>query len=486
MLFRVLFISFFTFFVSIASYAQETSKRLSAEALKEDLSLLRYHLETVQPRLYQYFPKDSFDLAFEKIEAYISDPRTSFEFYRSLRLLNRYIANGHNNIYPAQSDIDDMAKNKLRFPFDLYYYDNKLYVKHNLSDNVEVKEGDYIIKINGERVEDLLSEIIYDMSTDGFNKSLPMRQATSRFHSQYYLKYGEFKEFTLELSDESGSRYETTVNGELLTQMQTRRKEKYNMPQPSWFQTDTKAYTLDYVDDVAVMTLRTFAKGWVKSSLGYSYKKFFKEAFQEIADKGSKKMILDLRGNGGGDPMPTLYLFSYLYEEDFKFYEDITTKVKRIPQPKYYMGSQFWFNAFSWTMVKKKGDGYQARILRKTSKRAKVDNIFSGDLYVLIDPASYSATGEMVGILKNYDRAVFIGEETGGNPVTNTSGVMETIELPNSGIRSTLSFVCFDMAVDFENDGTGLLPDYHIKNSLRDEQEGRDAAMEFAVKMAQK
>ena len=49
---------------------------------------------------------------------------------------------------------------------------------------------------------------------------------------------------------------------------------------------------------------------------------------------------------------------------------------------------------------------------------------YGGKVYVLTDAGSFSATGETTGIIKHYNRATFIGEEPGGNPYQNVSGLL--------------------------------------------------------------
>jgi hypothetical protein len=47
---------------------------------------------------------------------------------------------------------------------------------------------------------------------------------------------------------------------------------------------------------------------------------------------------------------------------------------------------------------------------------------FLGDLYVLQDGLSFSVSAEVVAILRHKERAVFLGEESGGAYGGNTSG----------------------------------------------------------------
>lgn len=479
----LILIAFFSSYNHI--FSQVEPKKFSSQELQEDLDKLKFHLETIQPKLYQYYPKDSLDLAFETISNYVSEPRTSEEFYRAVRLLNRYVANGHNNFFPSDEYIATLKSELPRIPFDFYYDKGQLRILRTMAGDTSIVVGDELLKVNGRSIDAVLQDMIFDMSTDGYNKSLPMWKATNRFSVQYVLKYGSSASHEMVFKDQSGEEYDRSVQALKLDEINKVKVERYGESEKPWYAAGIPAYTLEYEEDIAIMTLRTFSKSWIKQN-GKPYKKFFADAFEELAAKGTKNLVIDLRSNGGGDPEPTIALFSHLYKEDFEFYEDMFTKVIRFPEPKLYKGKQWYVNLLGWALVKKRGDVYQPRYLEKTKRRRKVDDIYEGKVFVLVDPLSYSATGEMAGILKEYNRATFIGEETGGNPVTNTSGYMETLVLPNTKIQAVISLVAFDMAVKFENDGYGLKPDHEVRNSFDDELEGRDAVMDYAIKLVKK
>ncbi|MDB4293095.1 hypothetical protein N9954_06760, partial [Maribacter sp.] len=89
---------------------------------------------------------------------------------------------------------------------------------------------------------------------------------------------------------------------------------------------------------------------------------------------------------------------------------------------------------------------------------------------------------EVAGMLKSYRKnVVFIGEETGGNPTQNTSGIMVFMNLPNSKIRVMQSLICFETNVNFENDGYGAKPDYPVKNTIEQELKGEDSVMKWTL-----
>ena len=106
---------------------------------------------------------------------------------------------------------------------------------------------------------------------------------------------------------------------------------------------------------------------------------------------------------------------------------------------------------------------------------------------MLTNGRSFSATGEVAGMLKSYRKdAIFIGEETGGNPTQNTSGVMIMMSLPNSKLRVMQSLICFETNVNFVNDGYGAKPDYPIKNTIEQELKAEDGVLQWTFDFIKK
>ncbi len=459
--------------------------QLNSPQLLEDFRLYRSHLEQMQPGLYDYYPKDSLDRRFDQLEAQLTASMSDVEFYRLLVTLLPYIANGHNAIYPPTSYRSALGQDYPRFPFDVYWDAGQLYVLRNLSGETAIEDGARIRSINGQPAAEVLHYIAGLISRDGFNESLPMHTAFRSFKSYYAFLLGTPEYYELEVENRRGERQSYRVAGLPLPEISKTRKERYPDHPKHWSQTKDLLYTLQVNGQVATMKLQSFATSYIRKR-GQRFKRFFAQSFAEIAERGVEHLIIDLRGNGGGDPEPTAALFAYLYERDVPFYRDMKMLVNKIPDPQYYDNNARLVNLFTWTLVKKNGDHFQARGLKKINKPWKIKNRFAGQVYVLTDPGSFSATGEMTGIIKGYDRATFIGEEAGGNPVANTSGAMLPLILPNSQIRTLVPIVQFVMAVDLVNDGHGVRPDHRLRNSIEDELAGRDAVMEYTLELIRK
>ena len=109
--------------------------------------------------------------------------------------------------------------------------------------------------------------------------------------------------------------------------------------------------------------------------------------------------------------------------------------------------------------------------------------IYRGKIFVLMNGYSVSAAGEFIGHLKNVNRATFIGEEAGGNPVTFTGGQSLAIDLPHTRITGTIPLQLVEMNVRLKNTGHGVKPDYEIKPTIHGVLTERDVEMELALRL---
>ena len=478
------------FAFSIPLFSQNSQsvveKKFSPTELKADLNILKENMEAIHAALYLYYPKDSLGLAFEKIKSALNEPKTEIDFYRLLLPTLKYIANGHTDYHVSKGYVKELAEYLPRFPFDVYWDRDSLFILRNMSEDEKIKPGFVFKKINGESPKKLIEYFASQMTRDGFNKSLPIYAASSRFKTYYALLLGTPEYYDLEIQNNNGETIQKKIKGEFLTTIREKRKERYpNLPKSMW-ETKEPVYKLKINGDVATMTLKTFDKKWIKKTTKKNHKKFFKESFQKIKENKVQYLIIDMRGNGGGDPEPTIALFSHLYDKPFHFYDDMALLVNKIPNAKLYDSGAKILNLLAWARVKKKDGSYVVKMLKKYRNCQPAKNVFKGKTYMLTDPLSFSATGEMTGIIKDYNLATFIGKEPGGNPVSNTSGVMLPLVLPNTKIRVVLPVVQFVMAVKMENTGYGVKPDYEMKNTIWDEIEGRDAAMDFTLDLIKK
>ncbi len=469
----------------------DLNKKYSVEALKADLTTYKKQLEKVHTGLYVYHNKAEFDAYFQQLENSITAPMTDVEFHRLTFPLNKLIANGHTRPIPSVGYMDGVLQEWKIFPFKVYVDKGNLYVLKNLSDEETIEDGSIIHSINGENAMDIYQFFVDQIWRDGYNKTAPETDAYEIFHEFYAYLIGLPEKFELNIESPSGENSIVAITPRTLKDMLVTNKIRYPSTPKHWeVDPKVKALELAIEGNIATMNIRSWSVEDYKNK-GQKFKKFFKKSFETIAAAKIDHLILDFRNNGGGDPVPTIELFAHLHPEPFTFYKSVKSNMRKIEDNELY-GIGWFYRTVHKIGFKKKGDQYEPNWLVrlfgvkgfKPSKPNKT--IYDGKVYVLTNASSFSATGEMTSILKSHNRAVFIGEEPGGNPNTNTSGLQALMTLPNTGNRIVMPFWQWEMNTTFGNTGYGVKPDYPIRPSIQDMIDGRDVVMDFTLSLIQK
>ncbi len=470
-----------------AQTAKQLGPLIAADKLQEDVAVLKKQLETVHAGLYTYTTKEEMDREFLNIEEQLNHPMSDIQFYRLVAPLQQKIKNGHSMIVPSERW--DMVKEKELpvFPFDVHWANNRLYVLRNLSNDESILPGSLIRTINGEPAQAVFNELIDHWTSDGNNRTYPAKHISSDFPNFYANVKGVPSSFEIVI-EESGTKRTVQVAALLNGELKQKALRRYGVKRVPWYLEETDdRLSLKIMGETALLKVPTFDSS-SKGSDGKKYPKFYEHAFRTLRMAEVKHLIVDLRDNGGGDPPPQLALLSHLINEPIVLYKRVFAITDKISDPSLYGREGGALNKRLAKFLQKDGEVYglnemaQKRFGISWEPTPPAKNVFTGKLYVLINGHSFSATGEVAGMLKTYRKdALFIGEETGGNPTQNTSGVMVFMELPHSKIRILQSLICFETNVDFENDGYGATPDYPIENSVEQVLSGVDNVLKWTL-----
>jgi C-terminal processing protease CtpA/Prc len=122
--------------------------------------------------------------------------------------------------------------------------------------------------------------------------------------------------------------------------------------------------------------------------------------------------------------------------------------------------------------------GYGLMAYKKAPK-----NKFSGNLYVIISPITYSGGSEFSNMVYSNDRGTFVGQETGGGYLGNTSGYSQELTLPNSKIEIDIPALQFVMNVEQKLPfGSGVIPDYKVIPTFEQYNSNVNASLEYILK----
>jgi hypothetical protein len=461
----------------------DPEKKFAVKQLKDDFVLLRNALEEGHGGLYRYTPKEELDQQFESIFKNLNQPLTEIEFLRLLYPLIANINDGHTRINPSSSYRTYLENEPILLPFKMKFINKRAYLHRNYSKDENLALGGEVISINGRPISEVLERILAVLSSDGHIQTSKYRrlESTVLLWELYNLLFGNITSYSII--------YKSPDNNELkkIEVKGLRRKELtsiFEARYPDAAQ-NTLPIELEYRGDIAILTIRTFAGGAYQRAK-ISYPGFMKKSFREFEEKNIKTLVIDLRNNGGGSDLFGKILFAYLTDRQFTYYKHLRVKKKEFsfldytdvpPEERKLPDNRFKENeSGTYDLLGHPNLGIQNPI----------KPTFKGKVYVLINGASFSASGECTSLIHFYKKAKFIGEECGAGYYGNTSGFMPRLTLPNTRIQVRIPLVKYSMAVSGYAPDRGIIPDYPISPTMKDILNGKDTEMDFVLKLIKK
>ena len=182
-------------------------------------------------------------------------------------------------------------------------------------------------------------------------------------------------------------------------------------------------YSVDRNSDVGIFTLR-------QCIFDKTYKSALEDFFTSVRNEGVHSIIVDLRGNPGGNSLVANEFIRYLSVES---YQDVNSIVR--------------FGTINW----KNQTGQQ--------KNQQAGCVFSGNVYVLTSTDSFSAAVDFATLLSDNGLCVVVGETPGNMP--SSYGDVLHFQTPNALLAFTVSYKYF-MRPDESKSNLPLLPDVQI------------------------
>ncbi|ULC58528.1 S41 family peptidase [Flaviramulus sp. BrNp1-15] len=503
---------------SVKKYNEQITSLHAVEDLHKDVDKVYKQLKKHHPKLYQYTSKEVLDFKFDSLKKSINTPIDSRDFFKKLAPVVTHVRQGHVSVSSVGrwfKKKERKALNKQKFEFydlDFEYLEGKLWVKNNIGKDSTII-GNEVLKINDESAVNLVNTYKTRFASDGYNTTLHNRFVGKGFSTFYYKDKGfidslkvTFKSkdsiFTKtfrRISKEKKNKVDSVSvkkvkpkklsKGEKQTRRLARKKRKKDNKKYGYLN-KRKQYTRNFNfigkdSSVAFMKIRGFTNG--------NYKKFYKESFAKLDSAKSKYLVLDLRDNGGGRIAEIDYLYSYLANEPYQFITESEVKT-RMPFLKSFMsnttpnslkvvGALLSPLVISHNLLKtKKREGKLYYRFNKHSKIKEHNPLhFKGKIYVLINGNSFSASSLISTHLKATERAVFVGEETGGAYNGTVAGIYKIYQLPTSKLKIRMGLMQIEAPQKQNPDGYGVKPDIKIEPTVEDRRLKKDTELEWIL-----
>lgn len=472
-------------FCGLPAFAQTLQGPLDPEALKSDVSILKDAFITLHPALYRYRSEDDISDAFDDLEKAFSEEQNLRTAYLALSRFTAEIQCGHTyaNFFNQSKEVrETLFEREDKLPFTFVFIRDRMIVTNSAVGD-QLKRGDEIVAINGAPVRDIQRALLEHTKGDG-------ARSEARLYDLQVTGNGRYEAFDIYfplLFPPVFGRYDLTLaNGrKLFVGAVTADRRQWRLRTVGVDVSDNPddAWKLDIYDDkTAVLKAGSF----VTWKMELDWQAFIKDGFRKIKAEGVQSLVLDLRGNSGGDPSVPAALLAEIATDGFEIPEQQEIlQFQTVPDELRPHLSTWDQSYYDWTdKTTPLGDGrfvltQEGRT--NTSIPANPD-AYTGKVVMLVDRAASSATFTMAKILKESGRAILVGETTGGNQRGITGGAIFFLKLPGSGLEVDLPLIGY--FPDGEQPDAGIEPDVLVTITKSDIRNGTDGMLEKALEVA--
>lgn len=182
-------------------------------------------------------------------------------------------------------------------------------------------------------------------------------------------------------------------------------------------------YEIDKENSVGIFTLTACV-------CNEEYYNVLDSFFEEVFAEGIENVVVDLRGNGGGNSLVANEFIKYLNVDEY----------------------QSWDSAvrFGWYLAKNEDISYTNQ---------KKEQVFDGAVYVLTDTWTYSSAMDFAMLIADNDLGTIVGQPSGNLP--DSYGDCLFFQMPNSRLAISVSYKRW-YRIDQTKAGEPIMPDVDV------------------------
>lgn len=439
----------------------DVNQRLTPEQLIEDVDFYLKTLEEAHINPYAHVSAGELRARADEIKAQVRrhGPMTRKEFWLLFMPLVSAIQDSHSYVIDPRFSVkpeDDPTK---YFPVFTSYIDGKIVVKESFADE-RVERGAIITSINGVKSDELVRKI------SGHRPGVERERVESAVLWLWVGAaelFGRPDVFAVSFSDGR----EVQIKGLHLPDII--RKQNAARPAGPASATDDSPLELKLLGDgVAYLNAGTFSYDLEK------YKEILRDVFTRIKSAGVNNLIVDVRGNSGGnsalgDALLDMFnakpyrQYSVRWKRSEQFVEELRRKNRPVPESYLALRPREILTG-------------ESRVVKPGENTLR----FRGRVYVLSAKETFSSGQMFLAIVKDNQLAKIIGEETTA-PVCNFGEIL-FFNLPHSRLRTSVSVKEFAPPAGCK-DARGVVPDKSVERRVSDYVTGRDAILEAALEV---
>ena len=241
--------------------------------------------------------------------------------------------------------------------------------------------------------------------------------------------------------------------------------------------------SFDDSEQADILKLATFSGQSFKEH-EINFQDSIKRIFEYLESHEINNLIIDLRWNNGGNMRFAEYLFSFFIDSTHRYYNDAEIK-----QPVMEGVAKYGRSRNMKPMMEKQLGVLEPKngVYYLPGDKFMVDPTkpqFKGELYLLTNGFSFSATSAFISQVQENDFGYVVGETPGGAFAGVNAGPPMMVELPNSKIR--LYYRIIGTRYNVEANKVSTKVDFKVDYTLESFTTGKDVQMEYVLERINK
>ncbi len=459
---------------------------LTTAQMGEDLEVLRKTLTVIHPGIYRYQTPESLAKIFAEFGAKINNPLSENDFFIIVSQITNRVYCGHTYENPYNADAllrERLFNQKTYLPFYFRIVDGKFITTENAS-TYDLSKGSEIKVINGVPAKKIIETLLTVTKADGRNTDRHRLSSIElvRFEAERYALFDLYfplffplkdENFTIEAVDFAAKKTVEFQTPAMTKAERTAAMAKYYGASPTY--DDGWKFTIENASTARLKIENSIT--WRLKKI--KFKEFLANAFAEMRQKNIQNLIIDLRGNGGGDMDVGFELSKYLTDRELPVYAESRRLVRNVaPQTDLAKYLQTYNDGLKTALQK----GVPPQIYKpfqngffeilpneNTDNYPKVtpyENNFRGRAFIISDASDASATFQFLEYAKENKLAKIVGQTSGGNLQGINGGNYFFLYLPNSKIETDIP--AYFQAPFAPQKDAGVQPDVFVEKRAAD------------------